>query len=279
MNSFIPKHHLMLLIALITTNFLFAQDTVKTDSKERFKNQYYLTFGAFRPTVATTLQVNGAKGPGVILSLEDNLGFNEHPWLLRADATANFTKRSGVTATFVQLNRKQDWEADRDITIFDTTFSTGSKLGIYFNTLFFAASYKYNIFSHENWEAGLSVGIRYLQVKTGVSFESENFSDYAESVTIPAPVPVFGIHGSAFMTERLRAKYNFDYFTIEISGIQGGVLDNRFALEYYFIKNLGIGANVSFLSYKVEEMPLAEDFEGQIKYSMSGFAFYLTAKF
>lgn len=279
MNIFNWTFKLILLFALLLSNNINAQDTTSSDTKKHFKNQYYITMGAYRPTVSTTLQVNGAKGPGVILSLEDNLGFSEHPWLYRADATANFTKRSGVTMTFVQLNRKQDWEADRDVTIFDTTFSAGAKLGIYFNTMFIAASYKYAVFSNPTWEAGLSVGIRFLQVKTGVNFESENFSDYAESVTVPAPVPVYGIFGSAFLTERLRTKYNFDYFTLEVSGIRGGVLDNRFALEYYFIKNLGLGANVSFLSYQIEEMPLAEDFDGKIKYSMNGFSFYLTAKF
>jgi len=273
----------ILLFVLINTFPLLAQET-KTDSsasgkKERFKNQYYFTVGAFRPTVSTTLQINGERGPGLIMSLEDNLGFSDKAWLVRAEATANFTKRSGVVVNVVRLNRKQDWETDRDVTIFDTTFHTGTKLGIYFNTFFVAASYKYSIFTKPTWDAGLSIGVRYLQVKTGVSLESNNLSDYAESVSIPAPVPVFGIHGAAFLTEKLRTRYNFDYFAIEVQGIRGAVLDNRFALEYYIIKNLGLGANVSFLSYQIKEMPLAENFEGQVKYSLNGFSFYVAAKF
>lgn len=257
-----------------------AQDSTKVrHKKQHYKNQYYISMGAFRPTVSTTIQINGERGPGAILSLEDNLGFSDNSWLFRVDGTATFTKRSGVTLTYVKLDRKQDWTADREVSIFDTTFDVGAKLGIYFNTTFIAASYKYNIFSHEKWEAGLSVGIRYLSIKTGVELKSNNFSDYSESVNVPAPVPVFGIFGSGYMTERLRARYNFDYFTIEVKGIRGGVLDNRFALEYYFIKNLGLGASVSFLSYQVKEIPLAEKFDGQIKYSLNGFAFFLSGRF
>ncbi len=235
--------------------------------------------GAFRPVVSTSLQINGERGPGVIVSLEDNLGFSERPWVFRAEGTANFTKRSGVALTYVKLNRKQDWSVDRDFTIFDTTFSVGAKLGIYFNTTFIAASYKYTIFSKPTWDAGLAVGIRFMQVKVGVDLETQNTSDYAESVTVPAPVPVLGVFGTAYLNDRLRMRYNFDYFTISVQGTRGGVLDNRFALEYYFIKNLGLGAAVNFLSYQVKEIPLEENFDGQIKYSLNGFSFYLTTRF
>ncbi len=211
--------------------------------------------------------------------MEENLGFSDKSWLFRIEGDAKFTKRSGVSLNYVKLNRSQDWSVDRDITIFDTTFSVGADLGIYFNTTFIAASYKYSIFSQEKWDAGLSVGIRHLSIKVGVDLITENNSDYNESVKIPAPVPVFGIFGSADMTDHLRVRYNFDYFTIEVNGVKGGVLDNRFALEYFIIKNLGLGASINFLSYEVKEIPLAEDFDGKIKYSLSGFSFFLSTRF
>lgn len=256
--------------------YLSAQDTA---SVKPFSPKYYIAVGAFRPTVSTSLQINGSNGPGVILSLEDNLGFSERPWLFRIEGTASFTKHSGVALTYVRLNRKQEWTADREVTIFDTTFQAGAKLGIFFNTTFIAASYKYTIFSKPTWDAGLSVGIRYLHVKTGVNLETNNFSDYSESISLPAPVPVFGVFGSAYMSERLRMRYNFDYFSISIKDTKGGVLDNRFALEYYFIKTLGIGAAMNFLSYQVKEIPLEKDFDGKVKYSLNGFLFYVTARF
>jgi hypothetical protein len=264
---------------LLFGNRLFAQDTTASSEKKPFRPKYYIQMGAFRPVVSTSLQINGERGPGVIVSLEDNLGFSERPWVFRAEGTANFTKRSGVALTYVKLNRKQDWSVDRDFTIFDTTFSVGAKLGIYFNTTFIAASYKYTIFSKPTWDAGLAVGIRFMQVKVGVDLETQNTSDYAESVTVPAPVPVLGVFGTAYLNDRLRMRYNFDYFTISVQGTRGGVLDNRFALEYYFIKNLGLGAAVNFLSYQVKEIPLEENFDGQIKYSLNGFSFYLTTRF
>ena len=258
---------------------LHAQDTTTTKNKQHFKNQYYITLHAFRPIVSTSLQVNGEHGPGMVLSLEDNLGFNSRPWLFRVEGVANFTKRSGVAVTFVNMNRKNEWTVDRDITIFDTTFHVGADLDIFFNTTLIAASYKYAIFAKPTWEAGLSVGIRYLQIKTGVELKSQGITEYAESVNIPAPVPVFGVFGSAFMSDRFRMRYNFDYFTISVKGTKGGVIDNRFGLEYYIIKNLGIGAAVNFLHFQVKEIPLEKNFDGQIRYSLNGFSIFAAVKF
>jgi len=256
---------------------LFAQDSITI--KKPFRPRFYLQTGGFRPYVATTLQINGSKGPGAILSLEDNLGFSERPWVFRAEGTANLTKRSGVGLTYVRLNRRNDWTADRDITIFDTTLHAGAKLGVYFNTTFIAASYKYTIFYKPTWEAGLAVGIRYMQIKTGVELKAQNVEDYNESVNIPAPVPVLGIFGAAYLTDAFRMRYSFDYFTLSVEGTKGGVLDNRFALEYYVIKYLGVGAAINFLSYQVKEIPLEKDFDGQVKYNLNGFSFYLTGRF
>lgn len=123
------------------------------------------------------------------------------------------------------------------------------------------------------------MGIRFLRVHTGVKLETNNFSNYSASVILPAPVPAFGLFGSAYMTQRLRVLYNFDYFSIAINGIQGAVLDNRFALEYYFIKNLGVGGSLKYMSYQVKELPLSKDFEGEVKYTLSGFSIFFTARF
>src|SRR6187402_2124673 len=86
-------HYLLIFIGLflcfISIHTAYRQDTTATTGKQRFKNQYFFTVGATRPFVSTTLQVNGSRGPGLVVSLEDNLGFNDRPWLFRAEGIAN----------------------------------------------------------------------------------------------------------------------------------------------------------------------------------------------
>lgn len=124
-----------------------------------------------------------------MLSLEQNLGFNSNPYLYRTSASVSFKRHSAVELTYVQLNRSNNWEVDREIKIFDTVFDVGAKLDLYVNTAFVSATYKYAIFRKPTWDFGFSAGIRYLQVNMGLSAQTQNFSGVSESAFIPAPAP------------------------------------------------------------------------------------------
>lgn len=279
------------LFFLCCFNLAFAQDTtavktnvpaetaVKQDSVKQKKVNFYVSFGVYQPNVSTIFEVNGNKGPGAVLSLEQNLGFNSNPYLYRTSASVSFKRHSAVELTYVQLNRSNNWEVDREIKIFDTVFDVGAKLDLYVNTAFVSATYKYAIFRKPTWDFGFSAGIRYLQVNMGLSAQTQNFSGVSESAFIPAPAPVFGMFGSGYMTPKFRGIYELSYFNISVEGVRGAVVDSRAALEYYFFKNFGLGGSMTFLSYTLKEVPLADNFDGTFKYSLNGFSLYLTAKF
>jgi hypothetical protein len=250
-------------------------DTVK----KVFQPRFYIYIGAYSPNISTTFSLDGNKTPGTVLSLENDLNFDSRPWLIRFDGMAHFTKRSGLSLAFMSINRNSQHIIDRDINIRDTTFHIGAELNVYFNTIFYSASYNYFVFSHPQWRAGLSVGVRFLVVKIGVNLEATNVSGYAENVAVPAPSPVLGINGSAYMTKRLQVKYNLDYFNISVKGMKAGVLDNRIALEYYFIKNVGIGGSLNYLYYRVREIPIRENLDGEFRYALSGFSLYAAVRF
>jgi hypothetical protein len=275
----------------LSFNSILAQDTttikkdapantnVKPDSVKHKKVNFYVSFGIYQPNVATIFEVNGNRGPGAVLSLEQNLGFDANPYLYRSSASVSFKRHSAVELTYVQLNRSNSWEVDREIKIFDTVFDVGGKLDLYVNTAFVAATYKYSIFRKPSWEFGFSTGIRYLQVNMGLSASTDRYSGIAESAFIPAPAPVFGMFGSGYMTPKFRGIYEFSYFNISVEGIRGAVVDSRAALEYYFLKNFGLGGSITFLNYTLKEVPLADNFDGTFKYTLNGFSLYLTAKF
>lgn len=279
------------LFFLCCFNLAFAQDTsavktnppaetnVKSDSVKQKKVNFYVSFGVFRPNVATIFQVNGNKGPGAYLSLEQNTGFDANPILYRTSASVSFKKHSAVELNYVQLNRSQSWEVDREIKIFDSVFDIGAKLDLYVNTSFVSATYKYSIFRKPTWDFGLSAGIRYLQINMGLQAETNNYSGLGETAFIPAPAPVLGVFGSGFMTPHFRGVYEFNYFTVSVNGIRGSVIDSRAALEYYFIKNLGLGGSITFLNYILKEAPISDNFDGSFRYSLNGFSLYLTARF
>lgn len=280
----------MLTFSLWST-VLFAQETKTipgdtaistTITKEFYKPKkvnFLVTFGVYQPSVSTVFEMNGNRGPGAVISLENNLGFDENPILYRGSASVSFKRHSSVELTFVQLNRNNDWEVDREIKIFDTVFDIGAKINLYVNSTFIAATYKYALFNKPTWNFGFSAGIRYLQVDMGLSAQTNNFNGFAESGFIPAPAPVLGFFASGYMTPKFRGLYEFSYFNVSVNSVRGAVIDSRAALEYYFFKNFGLGGSITFLSYSLKEVPISDNFDGSFKYSLNGFSLYLTSRF
>jgi hypothetical protein len=88
-----------------------------------------------------------------------------------------------------------------------------------------------------------------------------------------------GIHGSGYITDRFLARYSMEYFQLSVEGIKIVVLENKFSLDYYIIRNLGIGVGYSTSIYNVKEIPFDSDFKGRVRFGFAGFQAQLSARF
>ena len=245
-----------------------------------FTPHYYLYAGGFIPDVSTSIRFDSKTvHVGTVLSLEENLNFDDQPKLIRADGIAKLSKRSTLALTFLAINRSRTFTLDRDIQFMDTTFKLGASAKMYFNTNYWALSYRYNIFAKPTWSAGLSFGMRVLTLRTGITAESIRFGSYSSSSELAVPAALIGIHGSAYLTKRFQFRYTWEYLKLGVNGINIYVFDNNLALEYYILKNLGIGGSYSNFNFHVKEIPFNSEFEGQIQYTFPGFSLFLAARF
>lgn len=245
-----------------------------------FKPRFYLYAGGFAPNVTTSLRFDSKTvHVGTILSLEENLDFDDQPKLFRIDGTAKLSKRSTVALTFLQINRSRDFTVDKEIKYLDTTIDVGASANLYFNTNYWSLSYRYSLFAKPNWSAGLSLGARILTVKTGMSASSIRLGNYTSESELIVPAALIGIHGSAYLTPRFQFRYTWEYLKLNVEGINIYVFDNNLALEYYILKNVGLGASYSNVTFLVRDVPFSDEFTGEIKYSWSGFSLFLAARF
>jgi hypothetical protein len=144
---------ILLMSFLFSFKIVLAQDTTATKTKatNETKANFYVSFGVYQPSVTTLFAVNGNKGPAAVLSLEQNLGFDANPILYRTSASISFKRHSSVELTYIQLNRNNNWDVDREVKIFDSVFDVGAKINLFVNTTFIAATYKYSIFRKPTW--------------------------------------------------------------------------------------------------------------------------------
>lgn len=259
-------------------------DAKKTDRqahKDSLKasNRFFITAGAFFPLVNTKLRVDTKDGTvGTDISLEETFGLSQNPNVFKMDALFQLTKRSAFKGTFFNMNRKKTWVIDRDIKIADSVYYVGADIDFYFNTAYFALSYRYSVIAKKDWQLGLSFGLRWLDFKTGLRVVTDSL-DKKVDYKIGVPAALFGVSVSGNILPRLTGRYDFDVLKLSVEGIDAIVYENRLSLEYYFTKNIGIGGAYNGVLYLAKDFPLTKNFNGEVRYMLNGLSAFAAVRF
>ncbi|MFI5219501.1 MAG: hypothetical protein ACHQNT_08420 [Bacteroidia bacterium] len=266
---------IFLLLFLIESSILCAQNYNLNNHVA--SPRIYLYGGMFMPTVSTTVRVDSKTlGTDTSINPEDELAFDARPKVLRLDAIAG----SGSQFAISYMNIQRDGNAyiTRDIVFGDTVYHAGGNTSAYFNTQIFGGSWRFAIINNRIWTAGISFGMRWMDVNTGITFQSEELQ-YSDDENVGVPAPLLGLHGSVYITPRLLGRFSLEYFRIHSSSFYAKAADHRFSAEYYFLKNLGAGVSYSIIDYEVNKFPFNNEFSGEINYSLKGFSLFVAARF
>jgi hypothetical protein len=260
------------IMGLFTTTTLFCQSYEANNKKT--SPHLYIYPELFMPAISTTVRVDGNItdiGIGTAISLEKDLSFSSSPNLFRIQAIAG--EGSQFAFSYMMVNRKETANISRDIAFDDTVYHAGVTTHAYFNSQVFAGTWRFAIINNSIWTAGLSFGLRWLQIETGINVESDGYQ-YARDQKVGVPAPLAGLHGSVYITSHVLARTSLEYFHINLSGYEATARDHRFSLEYYPIKNLGIGGAYSITKYDASKFPFNNDFSGELNYSLKGFSVF-----
>lgn len=238
----------------------------------------YISFGGYDVQLETELRLNSEFGPGTSISLEDDLKLLNEGFVFRADAIARVKRRSQFAVSYTSITRYRDVKIEKDIIFLDTTFYVGAKAHFYFNTYYYALTWRYALLEKPNWNAGFSVGVRIIQFRTGLEAELNGYK-YDDKTSFAAPALLVGLHGSAYLMPRLLGRYSFEYFQAEISDIKIQVLETRASLEYFIIENVGLGIAFSTNDYLVKNIPFNNNFDGKVTFAFGGFSLMASARF
>jgi len=174
--------------------------------------------GMFYPNMNTSLRIDTAIGIGTEIGLEDDLNLSEDLGVFRIDGLVRLTENSQLLATYTVINRERSLVLQEDIVFGERVLEAGSGVKYNFDVDYIGATYRYSFFNQKNWNAGLSVGLRGVLIKT--KFEGQlNTNQFVDQITLNAPAILFGVHGSAYITPRLLARYSLEVFYLKISDI------------------------------------------------------------
>lgn len=236
----------------------------------------YISLGAYFPSVSTELRIDGDI-IGTEISLEEDLRLLDDMSVFKVDGLFRVKERSQFLISFTSLLRRNNFQIDESITVNDSVFDVGAEVDIFFDTYYYALTWRYSVFNETNWNAGFSVGARYVYFDTGLE---ARFNDEVTGVTesIGAPALLIGLHGSGYLTSRLLARYSLEYLRLSVADIGIRIVESDFSLEYFIGRHWGLGLAYSTNSYVVKDIPFS-DFDGKVSFSFGGLNLFATARF
>jgi hypothetical protein len=249
---------------------------------ERFR----LDIGGFFQKFDTIVSVEGTNGsPGTEVDLEHMLGQDSSQTNIRLDGYWRFGRHGSLVFAYRGWHRSNSHVIDRDINIGDTTYHAGANVSTDNRVNVFQLYYAYSFWNTGEFELGAQLG--FSGYYTRLSFEaSGNVTGPGGSVSattgnegknLLAPVPGIGGYFKYTLFPRFFIRASAKGLpTVTISGYSGSFVDVTGALDYYFTKNIGLGAGYEYtkVSYKNASTPRMG-----IDYKYSGPLVYVSVAF
>jgi hypothetical protein len=271
------KTTFLVLITFLISDIGWSQSYTSREG-DSINPKFYVWAGVFYPNMNTSLRVDSAIGIGTEIGLENDLNLEEDLGVFRIDGLAQLTENSQIAVAYTAMKRNRRFTLEKDITFGDRTFQAGSNVGYDFNVDYIGATYRYNFFNERNWNAGLSAGLRGVFINTSIDGRLNDLN-FRETAKFTAPAILFGVHGSAYLTPRLLARYSLEAFYLKIDDIKINIVEANASVHYFIYKNIGLGLAYSTNNYRVQNVPLWGDSDGKIDFNFGGLNMYLTSRF
>jgi opacity protein-like surface antigen len=266
------------LAATLLVPSAYAQSSSGTwnDLPDRFQ----IDTGYFRIEGNTLLRYNGPQGGGDI-DFENDLGVDKTADTYWLDATWRVGRRHKIKLAYTGLSRdRAGFELQRDFTWGGETYTAGLEADSSTGTDILGGYYRFAAFRNERFEIGPTVGVGYLWLSasiraTGsVGSQSRTISKSASTGSITGAL---GGYLAAWPAKRLQLTSDFLYIKVTPGDTEASVTDWRVGANWYFLRNVGIGAQYKYYQYSYDRGILVSKLGGEITYE--GFQVYATFRF
>jgi len=259
-------------LPLLALTFVFAAGAEAQSGSSSYEQlrgmeeRFRLDIGGFFQKFDTNVTIDRSDGsPGTEVNLEDVLGQDAHKTSLRLGGYWRFGPHGNLQFGYRGWHRTNEHVIDRDINIGDTTYHAGANVSTDNRVDVFQLYYGYSFVNNGQLELGAELGLSGYYTK--ISFEaSGSFTGPGgttsgttgnEGTNFLAPVP--GIGGYVKYTILPRFFVNAAVRglpTVTISGYSGSMVDVTAGLDYFFTKNIGIGASYEYtkITFKNENL-------------------------
>ena len=286
--TMLPAVALLLIAGMAASSAAVAGDDSKDASGKEYRlvsDRFNVTAGTYLADLNTEAAVGIAGLAGSFIRLEDDLAIEQYQTTFRLSGfwRLGSTGRNAITFGYVGIDRQGSRVLEEEIEFQGITYRADGTLASDFNVKTFSLGYRYSFVNTGRTEAGFTAGISAYDFSLALAGEIEVtqpgrqiYESAAASEDILAPLPTVGMFVNYGITERLILRLHAAFLSLNVDDYSGRVTDSGFSLEYYFLRNFGVGFGAATTDIQVDKT--GED-PWSVGYRQGGFTFYLTGVF
>ncbi|HWK74057.1 MAG TPA: hypothetical protein VNQ81_07285 [Povalibacter sp.] len=192
-------------------------------------------------SVDTRLRVDESPtGRGTPIDAEDDLGLDDSELMPQAEITLLPGKHHLLRFSSLSTRRSASNFIDREIFFDDQVYQPGERVDSELNLKLFGLTYGYRFIVRERAELTGTFGIQIASVEANAVVRSRVVREAESGV---APLPLVGLEGRYYFTDRWSVEGRLQYLTANIEDVDGSILDARLALTWrlnpYLVFGLG----------------------------------------
>ena len=210
----------------------------------------------------------------VVVDFEDDLGLRASQSVFRFTAFYDFNERHRLDLDVFDLSQSATATIERDIEWDGTVFPISTEISTVLDLNIYKLAYTYHLLRRDKYKLGVTGGLYVADIALNLNL-LEN--DVEERGDVTAPLPVMGLRGEYFFSDRWRVSASAEWFGLEIDEYSGTLRDIMISIDYRFGNHaaVGMGYNTVHMDIDATEGDLRAD----LKWRYSGLIGYLRFTF
>ena len=254
---------------------------------DKIPDLVWLDIGGSVNELTSNASFTGQNGLGATVDFEQIFDIPGSKTTFAIYGTARVSaKRRHVDFSYGNIDRSGSRVIDEDLKWGDYTFSGGGTVTADVSTRFVYGAFRYDFLHDEKVRIAGSAGLSYVDLGASIATDgtvtdaggNETTGGFEKGSSVAIPVPLIGFGIDWAMTKGLVFRSYYRFFRLNAQGIDGGMYESGVHMNWYFIKNLGLGigwdrTEIRLNSYDSGNNTLKAD------YTVSGLGLYATLAF
>lgn len=202
---------------------------------------------------------------GTEIDAEKDLGLDDFQLLPQVEFTLLPGERHLIRLSAFAVHRAADKVIEKPISFDDQDYLTGERVDSRLNLTMFGLTYGYRVLIRQRGELSATLGIQIADVEANAVVRSRVVREAESGV---APLPLIGLEGRFDFTPRWAVEARAQYLTVDVSQVNGSILDARLALTWRLNPYLLVG--LGYRTFQIDVDSRDEDTPGFVDLSVDG---------